>query len=155
MKRLVLATIATSFALTACQMVPAKVNYSDFKQMPLKTESLNGEMVGDVSGEEGGAIWNDCTEKAKGSVEAMIDNAKAKGANAIGDIKWAANNTDKPTCKKGWGYFALWPFILTPLFMSTKVTGKAYKTSGAKHGLLMLPQTPEEKVAFINKIVGN
>ena len=53
----------------------------------LKAGSIQGEELGAVSGEEGRAIWNNCTEKATGSVRELIANAKAKGANAIGDIK--------------------------------------------------------------------
>jgi hypothetical protein len=83
----------------------------------------------------------------------MIFNAKKLGANAIGDITWYASGNSTPTCKKGWGYFVIWPFILTPLFMSTKVMGKAYKVAGTKHGLLMLPNNAVETEAFVARVL--
>lgn len=119
----------------------------------MSNDSIKGESLGPVKGEHGGAIWDKCDEKASDSVRELARAAKAKGANAVGDIKWTAKGTSEPSCKKGWGYFVLWPFVLTPLFMSTQVTGTAYKTGSAKHGLYMLPNTPAEEAAFIKTIL--
>lgn len=142
--------------LAACSTHKARINYEDFKSqgVALKSGSFSGEELGAIEGEDGGAIWDNCTEKARGSVEELIETAKAKGANAIGNIKWSASGTSEPRCKKGWGYFVLWPFVLTPLFMSTHVEGVAYKASKLGENMIPLPTNEEEKEALITALVG-
>ena len=159
MKNTLTKVIVLVFAMAqfaACSTHKARINYKDFrdKGIALKSGNFNGEELGMIEGEHGGAIWDNCTEKARGSVEEMIDNAKAKGANAIGNIKWDASESSQPTCKKSWGYFMLWPFVLTPLFMSTRVTGIAYKAKKMGDNMIPLPNTAEEREAFIAKVIG-
>lgn len=158
MKKTMTNVIVLIFAMAqfaACSTHKAQINYKDFRDqgIALKSGNFDGEELGVVSGEHGGAIWNNCTEKARGSVGEMIDNAKSKGANAIGNIKWDASETSEPRCKKSWGYFMLWPFILTPLFMSTRVQGVAYKAGKMGKNMIPLPQTEEEREALITALV--
>ena len=110
--------------------------------------AVSGQNLGMVKGDEGGAIWANCTEKAVESARFMIEEAKAKGANAIGDIKWHATEDATPSCKKGWGYLVIWPFILTPLFMSTAVEGTAYKVADSS------PAAPGKKAPAKKKSTG-
>ncbi|MEM7646039.1 MAG: hypothetical protein AAF203_03945 [Pseudomonadota bacterium] len=142
--------------LAACSTHKARINYKDFRDqgVALKSGNFSGEELGMVDGEDGGAIWDNCTEKARGSVEELIDNAKAKGANAVGSLKWSASESSDPRCKKSWGYFMLLPFVLTPLFMSTRVEGVAYKASKLGDNMIPLPTNEEEKEAFITALVG-
>ena len=156
MRKLVAVLSIFSFILSACSTHQAYINYNEFKgDMPIKDGSWNSESLGQVRGEDGGAVWNNCTEKARGSVREMIAQAKMRGANAIGDVRWTASGTNTPTCKKGWGWVMLWPFLLTPLFMSTEVRGTAYKVSGkvSHNGLWNLPVTQEGEDDLINKIL--
>lgn len=145
-----------TFILTigsGCSHSRAHIKYSEFaNEMPIKTGSLSGTNLGPISGEDGGAIWSDCTQKARGSVMELIAEARKKGGNAIGDVKWG--DRSEPTCKKGWGYVVIWPFLLTPLFMSTHVAGNAYKVSGgAKTGLFLLPENPSEDGKVVDQIL--
>jgi hypothetical protein len=120
----------------------------------VRNGSFNGSSLGVAKGDEGGAIWTNCSEKAAESVRSMIAQAKGAGANAIGNLKWYASGTSVPSCKKGWGYLVVWPFVLTPLFMSTAVTGDMYKVSGKSHaGMIMLPESAEAQLALAKKIV--
>ncbi len=148
---------AVGFQLSACQIAPALVDYDHVDStMKASAESFGGKNLGSVSGDEGGAIWNNCTEKATESVRVMLSRAKALGANAVGDITWRASKDKNPTCKKGWGYMVIWPFILTPLFMSTAVDGVAYKTDGSsskKKGLYLIPSDEQQQIALAHKIV--
>ena len=153
MKNFFTMLVVLGFALSACSTHRAMLEYSEFKEMPLKGGSLTGEELGHVSGEDGGAIWDNCTEKAKGSVRELIANAQQKGATAIGNIRWSASENSNPTCKKSWGYFILTPFILTPLFMSTHVTGQAYKTTG-RAGVYDIPSSIEEREALVTYLTG-
>ncbi len=130
---------------TACSTSRALIDYDKVDpSVKVSPGTINGKNVGVVHGDEGGAIWADCTDKATQSVKVMIAQAKDAGANAVGDVKWDATGNSMPACKKGWGYLIIWPFILTPLFMSTAVTGTAYKVEGgAKHtGLITIPEDP-------------
>jgi hypothetical protein len=157
MKKLFSSVIALSFTLAACSTHQANLQYSEFSdRMLLKPDAIAGQDLGPVTGEHGGAVWDECTEKARSSVTRMIEAAKAKGANAIGNIKWYASGNATPTCKKGWGYFVIWPFVLTPLFMSTRVDGTAYKTDAAKAkkaGLMMVPTNQAELEAFVDNVM--
>jgi len=147
--------IASSFTLAACSTHKANFAYQDVSDLPIKAGALNGEEVGTVEGSHGGAIWNECDDEAKRAVQEMVADAKAKGANAVGNIRWSALNNDQASCKKSWGLLIVWPFVLTPLFMSSKITGTAYKTN-AKHaaakGWLMLPTTAQEETAFMQQL---
>jgi hypothetical protein len=146
--------IALSVVTVACSTHRAHLKVSEFKEMPISNGPMSGQNLGRISGEDGGAIWNNCTEKARGSVVELIAEAQTKGANAIGDITWHATGNSEPGCKKGWGYLIIWPFILTPLFMSTKVEGTAYKTSGKlKTGMYPVPTTPEEEEQLVDQLV--
>ncbi len=150
------AVVAVIVNSIGCSTHRAFLAPEEFKgEMNVQNGSQPGEKIGPVKGEDGGAIWNNCTEKAKGSMHDLIAAAKGMGANAIGDLKWYATGTSQPGCKKGWGYLVIWPFILTPLFMSTEVEGIAYKTKGGKAtGLLhMLPNTAMEEEALVNLLV--
>ena len=151
-------TLATTFAFLAtvlgCSTNRAHIEYAEFAgKMPIQAGSFGGQNLGHVTGEEGGAIWDDCTKKAKNSVIDMIANARAKGATAIGDLKWYATGTSEPGCKKGWGYIMVWPFLLTPLFMSTRVDGTAYKGAGKKTGMYQLPSDTHGDAFLADTIV--
>ncbi len=146
--------LALTLVTVACSTHRAHFKVSEFKEMTLSNGSVSGQNLGAISGEDGGAIWNNCTEKARGSVTELIEEAKIKGANAIGNITWHASGNDQPSCKKGWGYLIIWPFILTPLFMSTRVDGVAYKTAGKlKTGMYPVPSTPEEQKRLVDQLV--
>jgi hypothetical protein len=161
MKKMISLAIALSFALSGCSFHQAYLSYDEFKdRMILKNDAVAGQDLGAVTGSHGGAIWDDCPGKARSSINRLIDAAKAKGANAIGNITWytakdkAASTT--PTCKKSWGYVLIWPLLLTPLFMVTRVDGTAYKTTAAKAksaGLYMLPNTQAEHDALVEQLM--
>lgn len=146
--------LAVLFAASACSTHRASLNYGEFKtEMSIQTGTPSGEEVGTVMGSTGGAVWDQCDANSRRSVRTMIENAKAKGANAVGNLKWAATGTGEPGCKKSWGFVMLPVFLLTPLFMSNEVTGTAYKTAGKKAGLFMLPTNEAEEAAFIDAVV--
>lgn len=138
-----------------CSHNRANIKYSEFaNEMSIKEGAQSGTNLGPIAGEEGGAIWADCSQKARGSVMDLIAEARKKGGNAIGDVKWPDNHTE-PTCKKGWGYVVFWPFLLTPLFMSTHVTGNAYKVAGGakKTGLFIVPVNPMDDDKLADQIL--
>lgn len=137
--------------LSACSTHRARINYQDFNDrgVALKSGDWPGEDLGPIEGEDGGYVWSQCSEKAKGSMGELIDQAKMKGANAIGGIRWDASRSSEPRCKKGWGYVLLFPFLFTPLFMSTRVHGRAYKVRRLSEHMTPLPRTEEEKQALI------
>lgn len=148
--------IAMSFAVAACSTHKANFSYSEFKsEMPIKAGSFNGEEVGAVEGSQGGFVWTSCNEQARAAVQDLIANARAKGGNAIGNIKWRANGSSDPSCKKSWGFVLIWPFMFTPLFASSHADGIAYKIAGdpRKAGLYMLPTNQTEEEMLIQEIL--
>ncbi len=155
MKKTLSYLLVVAFFASACSTHRARIDYNDFSEegVALKAGEFEGENLGMVEGEDGGAIWDNCTEKARGSVQELIYNAKAKGANAIGNIRWHASDSSEPRCKKGWGYFLIWPFILTPLFMSTAVEGDAFKATKLGENMYPLPTNQEEMDALVSELV--
>lgn len=144
---------------SGCSTSRALIKYdnldSDVKASP---NSFSGKVVGPVHGDEGGAVWTNCTEKATESVKVMLAQAKDMGANVVGDIKWRATGDGTPSCKKGWGYVLLWPFLLTPLFMSTAVDGTAYNVDGGvkkKTGFYVIPGDKLAQEELAKQIIKN
>ncbi len=125
MRNLILLVLVIS---SSCSVQSVKFKNSDSETVMFLTNGpLEGKALGTVSGDEGGAIWSNCQERAAKSLEDMKKKAKAMGANAIGKITWYASGNSNPSCKKSWGYLAVWPMMLTPFFMNTYVQGVAYK----------------------------
>ncbi len=146
--------VAMTFFIGACSTHKANFSYSEFKsEMPIKAGSVDGEELGAVEGSKGGFVWTSCDEQARDAVQELISRARAKGANAIGNIKWRADGTSDPTCKKSWGFVLIWPFLFTPLFASSHADATAYKTGGKKAGLFMLPTNKVEEEALIQSIL--
>lgn len=143
--------------LSACSTSQGLVNYSSIDpSIQINSGPVAGaRVVGSVHGDGCGAVWTECTENATESARIMIANAKALGANAIGDIKWRASGNSTPSCKKGWGYVLVFPFLFTPLFMSAHVDAKAYILNAApkKAGLYQIPADKAGEEALIRKIV--
>ncbi len=142
--------------IIGCGTERANVQYGDYKkEMSLSDHSGTGTKLGHVEGSKGGAIWDKCDVKAADSLSQMIASAKSLGATSIGNVTWHPDASKDPVCRKNWGFFAMPVFILTPLFMSTKVEGDAYK--GGKVGLneYLLPNTKEEEQKLIQKILAD
>jgi len=95
--------------------------------IPLDPGTLKGERKGFVTGESGGYIWSGCVARAELSLNELLDNAEAKGADAVGNVLWDATGTSEPGCKRKWLYLVFWPLSMTPMFMNTRVEGVAYK----------------------------
>jgi hypothetical protein len=154
LKQILTALIAMSFLIGACSTHKANFSYSEFKSdMPIIAGSQDGEEVGSVEGSKGGFLWTSCNQQARDAVRYLISNARAKGANAIGNIKWRAAGTSNPTCKKSWGFVLILPFMLTPLFASSHADATAYKTGAKKAGLFMLPTNEVDHEFLINEIL--
>lgn len=146
--------VAMSFFIGACSTHKANFSYSEFKNdMPIKAGAQDGEELGAIEGSQGGFVWTPCSEQAREAVQELISNARAKGANAIGNIKWRADGTSDPTCKKSWGFVLIWPFMFTPLFASSHADATAYKVAGKKAGLFMLPTNKSDEEALIQQIL--
>lgn len=153
-KQVATALIAMSFFIGACSTHKANFSYSEFKsEMPIKAGSVDGEELGAIEGSQGGFVWTSCNDQSRDAVQDLISNARAKGANAIGNIKWRADGTSDPTCKKSWGFVLIWPFMFTPLFASSHADATAYKTFGKKAGLFMLPSDKAGDAQLITEIL--
>ena len=145
--------------VSACSTQKGFVNYSDYKkEMPIKAGAWDGQSLGSASASAGGAVWDDCKEKSDKAVRELIANAKGMGGNAIGNVKWGdpeKGGTSEATCRKGWGWVMLAPFLLTPLFMNTNVRGDVYKIKGSSKSasLFMLPNSIAEENALVEQLV--
>ncbi len=145
----------------ACSYHRAHINYSDYAdQIPIREASWTGEKLGPVAANKAGAIWNSCTKAAEGSMWVLIDETRRMEGNAIGDIRWIPRKEKKdlrlPTCKKGWAWFLVWPVLLTPVFMSSRVEAVAYKipeTAPVQAGVYRIPESVEEQQILVERIL--
>jgi hypothetical protein len=163
MRRLIAGTLVVSllFLVTSCTYHRAHINYSDYAaEMLMKDSAWDGEQLGRVEANEAGAIWNECTKSAKGTIWVLIDETKRLGGNAIGDIRWIPRKHEKdlrvPTCKKGWGWFLVWPVVASPVFMSSRAEANAYKVDEAnlpRAGLYLIPETAEGQEKLVERIL--
>lgn len=153
--------VAALVAASGCSYQRAYISYTDYADDDVKAASKGweGTRLGTVSAGEGGAIWQTCTAVAKGSMWVLMDDARRMGGNALGEIRWVPQNpghtTDEPTCKKKWGWFLVWPVLLTPGFQSARVEAVAYAvpdTSAAHAGLIVIPEDPVERAALAEEL---
>jgi hypothetical protein len=146
----------------SCSYHRAHFSYEDYaERFPVSEFAWEGERLGEIAANEGGAFWNDCTKSARGTIWLLIDQTKQLGGNAIGEIRWIPKaeerSSGQPTCKKQWGWFLIWPVMVTPVFMSSRAEAYAYSIpegteTGA--GLYRIPETREEQEQLVDRIVG-
>ena len=164
MRRMTAGLLAVSFLFTSvsCTYHRAHINHSDYVgQMPISESAWAGESLGPVAANEAGAFWNNCTKSAKGTLWILIDETKRMGGNAIGDIRWIPNKEKRgrltvPTCRKGWAWFLVWPVMVTPVFMSSRAEGVAYKVDESelpRAGLYLIPETDEGQSKLVERIL--
>jgi hypothetical protein len=152
---------------TGCSYHRAHVWYRDYdNEVAMKAPSWDGEVVGTVSARDGGAIWTKCTDVARDSVWHLIDQTEQLGGNAIGDFRWINSKPgqeDKPkrdfaepTCQKKWGWFLLWPFLLTPQFMSARVEAQAYRVDSLPEltsEIYFIPDSVADRELLVDRII--
>lgn len=154
------AIVLVALVAQGCTYHSAFIRYDEFPEVALQPESFTGENLGLVMVKEGGAIWRECTEVARGTIWLLLDEARRRGGNAIGDIRWmpqaSARRIDRPTCRRRWGFFLIWPIVATPAFMAANAEGVVYRvdsTSADTAGLFLLPESEEETSRLVETIL--
>jgi hypothetical protein len=162
MVRIARVALVTLVAVGAgCSYHRAFISYDAVAwKLPLSADLVVGERLGVVRASEGGALWRECTDVARGSVWVLIADAREMGGNAIGDIRWFPSKPDldhrTPVCKKKWGWFLIWPVLLTPGFQSAIVEATAYRVAEpqtTRSGLYVIPDRPDEQRALVDRII--
>lgn len=145
-----------------CSSHSAFISYEEYTEVPLQASSFQGERLGPIFIKEGGAIWKECTDVARGSLWRLIDEAKRRGGNAVGDIRWmpktSAPFADRPICKRRWGYFLIWPILATPAFMAANVEGVVYRIDTPEvdiAGLYLLPDSDSETALLVERMLAD
>jgi hypothetical protein len=143
-----------------CSSHSAFISYDEYSEIPLQASSFQGERIGPVFIKEGGAIWKECTDVAKGSIWRLIDEAKRRGGNAVGDIRWMPSTSapfaDRPICKRRWGFFLIWPVLATPAFMAANVEGVIYRIEEPATdvaGLYLIPDSESEAALVVERVL--
>ena len=151
------------WSAAGCSYNRAFISYNEYEDdVQVAAAGWDGRRLGTVSAGEGGAIWEKCTDVAEGSMWILMEDTRKMGGNAIGEIRWVPQNakrtTDEPTCKKKWGWFLVWPVLVTPGFMSARVEAVAYNvpdTSTREAGLYLIPEDPSDREALARRIVND
>jgi hypothetical protein len=147
----------------SCSYHRAYISYSEYEEdVQVAAAGWEGQRLGPVSAGEGGALWEKCTDVAEGSLWILMEDARRMGGNAIGEIRWIPQNrnrtTDRPSCKKKWGWILIWPVLATPAFMSARVEAVAYNvpdTAVTEPALHRIPDDPREREVLARRIVAD
>jgi hypothetical protein len=159
----VAAVVGLAVLGVGCSYHRAYVSYSEYQgDIQVASKGFEGQRLGPVSAGEGGAIWERCTDVARGSLWVLMEDARRMGGNALGDIRWVPQHpgrtTDQPTCKKKWGWFLVWPVLVTPGFMSARVEAVAYAVPdprAAEAGLVVIPEDPAERATLAARLAAH
>jgi len=145
-------SVAMVVATSACAYQRAYVSYTDYDEVKLSTDGWEGKSLGKVTARERGPIWRNCTRLAEGSVWVLMEEAKKLGGNAVGDIRWIPEKTERttsdPVCQRKYGWFLIWPTLATPLFQKASVEGQAFlieSESSVPAGAFLIPEDHEDR----------
>jgi hypothetical protein len=146
---------------SACTYHRAYLDYDEHgRDVRTNPRGWDGERLGVVRASEGGAIWEPCTRVAEGSLWVLMEETRRLGGNAIGDFRWVPqhprNSSEMPMCRQRWGWFLIWPVLLTPAFQSAGVEAVAYRVAdpaAAGAGLYLIPESEEERLSLAESIV--
>ena len=147
-------------ATGACTYHRAYVDYEDHGgDVRMQGGGWEGQSLGVVRASEGGAIWKDCTDVAEASIWVLLEETRARGGNAIGDFRWVPahpkHSSATPTCRQRWGWFLIWPAVLSPAFQSAGVEAVAYKledASAAPAGVFAIPDSRDEQRLLVARL---
>jgi hypothetical protein len=139
--------------------------YMDLKDeggdIRLKGGSWEGESLGVVRASEGGPVWKSCTAVAEASIWILLEETRARGGNAIGDFRWVPahpkHSSEAPMCRQRWGWFLVWPAVLSHAFQSAGVEAVAYKIDEgepAPAGVFAVPESRDEQRVLVAHLVG-
>jgi len=152
--------VLISVLSSACTYHRAYIDHAENEgKILIQAAAWDGELVAPIRAGEAGAIWEKCTNIARGSIWVLMDDARKLGANAIGDVRWVPQDpkhtTNDPSCKKKWGWFLLWPALVTPAFQSARVDANAYLVpeDSRRAGVYLIPDSRWEQAQVVEKIL--
>ncbi len=151
-KNILLAIVAAAL-LSGCSTHYASINYEEFSDFDVRTESIEAKKVGIVKGEHRGPAWEGCDYATRTAVWRLISEAKEIHANAIGDIQRRDGAGPRPRCKRHWWLIIFPPTFMTPLFLDAEVEAVAYRVVEEEISLYMIPEEPGEIVQLVQRII--
>jgi hypothetical protein len=156
----VMVMVGLALAASACTYQRAYIAYEDQSgDLAMRPGGWDGERLGVVRASEGGAVWKNCTTVAEASIWVLMDEARKLGGNAIGDFRWVPqhpeHSSEAPMCRQRWGWFLIWPAVLSPAFQSAGVEAVAYRVAdpaSARAGLYPIPESAAERMVLAQRI---
>ena len=145
---------------SACTYQRAYIDYEERTgDIRMRAGAWDGERLGVVRASEGGPVWKDCTAVAEASIWMLMEATRERGGNAIGDFRWVPQHpersSDAPMCRQRWGWFLVWPAVLSPAFQSAGVEAVAYlveSSEAAREGLYVIPESEDGRVVLAQQI---
>ena len=156
----VMVMVGLLVAVSACTYHRAYVSYDEQgSDVAMRAAGWDGERLGVVRASEGGAVWKDCTTVAEASIWILMEETRKLGGNAIGDFRWVPqhpkHSSEVPMCRQRWGWFLIWPAVLSPAFQSAGVEAVAYRVDNpgqARAGVYPIPESETERRALAERI---
>jgi hypothetical protein len=146
-----------------CTYHRAYIDYEDQgSDIQLQAAGWEGQRLGVVRASEGGPVWKDCTKVAEASIWVLLEETRALGGNAIGEFRWVPahpkHSSSTPTCRQRWGWFLIWPAVLSHAFQSAGVEAVAYRLddpSAAPAGWIVIPDSSGERRLLAARLAGD
>lgn len=91
------------------------LNTSKYKELETITVEKNANM------------FNTCGTLSGVALSELEQMAKDAGADAVIDLKWDGEKTEKPECSRYWGWYILWPSWFIPGTLDATVSGTPIK----------------------------
>jgi hypothetical protein len=147
------AVVVMLAATGACTHHRAYLDYeSQGGDIRLQAAGWEGRRLGVVRASEGGPVWKDCTAVAEASIWVLLEETRALGGNAIGEFRWVPqhpkHSSSTPMCRQRWGWFLIWPAVLSHAFQSAGVEAVAYRIeepSAAPAGVHAIPDSGDDR----------
>src|SRR5689334_1167417 len=92
-----------AFAVAACSTTELNINYKKLdSELPLSADPALGRKIGYVTGEAGGYVWSRCVPRAEMSLNELVENAQAAGADGVAEVRWDSTGSPAPGCQRKW-----------------------------------------------------
>jgi hypothetical protein len=159
MYRLVSFCALVIFLLVAagCSTHPSVMNYDGIDEFKIQPGSIEAKEIGEVKGRHRSYVWEGCGYAVRTAVWKMINEAKQRDANAVGEVRWRDGESPEPRCKKRWFYAIIPPLLLTRYFMDAEVCGTAYVVDEdeIETGMYRIPDDPAGELRLAERIAAD
>ena len=154
------AIILGLLSFSSCVTVEGRLIYKTINEdedsdgVIMQSEKVSiGKKIADIKGKGSGPMNSACDDLVLLAARRLVRKAQLLRANVIGNVRWRKRL--KPVCKQKWGWFLVYPMLLTPWSQNAKVTGEAYRVdapASLNESFYFIPDDATQREAVAVKI---